>query len=581
MSAEVKIIDGSIILSYSFIYDESKVEENADLPKIENLLSYADRIFEQTKVYEFDKECNAYFKDIVLRIEGKKFVTYKLRIDYVKTLFFHDNIAVLYMKIIPATKDLKDLYNINRALTQFYSKQKSNESYIYFGKKTLDEIKIPLDEFEKFVDDFVKTKNTGEKFQQKDIKFCEEILEASKKEIKNYEEILSTKALKLAKYTDKDTKKLMIKVTPILLNGFTQVLLDRYYPVYTPYKSQEQRDYPYSGENHDGFKGQVGPLEKEKTSIENQNKNMFKSIKEEYNRHYLYYENQYKLVNQRYDDESIFEFIHYDTFITSLILKFVKQNKRLMYYDNFNPISTNYINSYITLVCDNLDGEYENNFLSFEPLLNSKASKGKKITNSDFFHIYQSQVDIFTLGNSHSILHLIDKDAKDIKNNKETTHFYTYMLTTIQRNFILNIITSSIVNINNIENSTINMKDSYKQLSSTLNKYNMFLTNYNFKIISNSASVDNSYNFFRKCNEVDKLAAQWSSISFKLKDFKSIISHILYKSPKKLALFILIFIVGFNLFNRLVNAFLDCVLNIPSCWEKLNEMGSLSLHFFR
>ena len=188
--------------------------------------------------------------------------------------------------------------------------------------------------------------------------------------------------------------------------------------------------------------------------------------------------------------------------------------------------------------------------------LNSKASKGDKITKSDFFEVYQSQADMFTLGNSHSIVHILDKKAKDIKNNKETTHFYTYLLTTVQRNFILNIINSSIVNINNLGEKTSSISDvkhTFLQLLNTMDKFNTFLTNYNFKVISNSSSVDNSYNFFRECNEVDKLTSQWTAISFKINNWKKILSHILQKRP--VYLFGLLALAGvlLKVFNQTVN----------------------------
>ena len=379
------------------------------------------------------------------------------------------------------------------------------------------------------------------------------MLNSTEKSISKYTDIFTDKSIKLAKF--ESNGEFIIKITPLMINEFTQTILDYYYPIYTPYISDEIKEYPLSSEKVDDLRGRVGIIEKEKEQIRCQ----------DCKRHYLYFEKQLELVNKKKEQENKFEFVHYDTFITSLILKYVAVNTRLKYYDNFNPISTSYINSYITLVCDGIADEYKNNFILFEPLLNSKGSKGENITNSDFFNVYQSQADMFTLGNSHSIVHILDKRAKDIKNNKETTHFYTYMLTTVQRNFILNIISSSIVNINNIDNKTASVSDiwhTFKQLSNTLDKFNMFLTNYNFKVISNNSSVDNSYNFFRECNEVDKLTSQWSSISSKMNDWKSILSHILQKRP--VYLFVLFAMIGIIIktFNHITDNLFSLISSI-------------------
>ena len=155
------------------------------------------------------------------------------------------------------------------------------------------------------------------------------------------------------------------------------------------------------------------------------------------------FENQQKIAQEKV----IFNFIHCDTFISSMVMPYLKKNNGTLYYDNFNPIATNYVNSYITLTCDSetLNDEYENNFVSFEPLVSSKTSKGSKITQADFFDIYQSQADMFTLGNSRNIVHILDTKAKGIKGNKEHDHFYVYLLTSVQKTFMLNIINSSIV----------------------------------------------------------------------------------------------------------------------------------------
>ena len=72
MDTSIKIIDGSIILSYSFIYDENSIGTRDKLPKIENLLSYADRIFEKNKIYKYENIQENHFGDITLRVQGTK-----------------------------------------------------------------------------------------------------------------------------------------------------------------------------------------------------------------------------------------------------------------------------------------------------------------------------------------------------------------------------------------------------------------------------------------------------------------------------------------------------------------------------
>ena len=170
MGDSVKIVDGSIILSYSFIYDEESISKVSTLPKIENLLSYADRIFEKNRIYKYDNIKNSYFEDVVLRIDGAKYQTYKLRIEDINILFFQNNTAILYIKIKPSNKDLTSLYKINRALTQFYAKQKSGNTSIYFGKEELSEIKISQEKFKEHITKFLNTKNMDKKTQNKNKK---------------------------------------------------------------------------------------------------------------------------------------------------------------------------------------------------------------------------------------------------------------------------------------------------------------------------------------------------------------------------------------------------------------------------
>ncbi len=536
MNTDINIENGSIILSYSFIYDEPIVEAiNEDenkLPKIENLLSYTDRLFANNKIIKYDTQ-SVFLYD--------KENIYKLKIDEMNILFFKNKIAILYIKLSSKDfLDIKKLYSINKALTSFYTKK--NNSYLYIGKDDPLLIKLPI---EKFKTDIKNLKNIDESYS--DI-----IIKALKNEVPKNTIIFEDEYIKL----NNIQKEMMIHIKIKKDNKFTKAFCKENYSFYDPHKTAE-RAYPFNKDEHKVFKGRVGFSYLEQRKIIKQN-NEF-DTDQTYNRHYLYFENQKKLAETKRKKENMFDFIHYDTFISSLITEYVKQNEGFQYYDTFNPKSTSYVNSYITLTCKSevINEEYQNNFVSFEPLLSSKTAKGKKITNPNFFNIYQSQADIFTIGNSHNIVHIIDKNAdNNMKKNKETDHFFVYLLTSMQRSFILNIINSSIIDINNLEENDValaKVMKSYNKLSNALNDYNNYLTNVNFKVISNNSSVDSSYNFFRKCNEIDKLTFQWDIVSMKFNGWKSVLSHVLSRNPKTFVLAIVILSLAIKLANTGVN----------------------------
>ena len=61
MQNAVKIEYGSIMLSYTFIYNRERVKECKDtLPKVENLLSYVDSLFKNNKIHK-SKANNVFF----------------------------------------------------------------------------------------------------------------------------------------------------------------------------------------------------------------------------------------------------------------------------------------------------------------------------------------------------------------------------------------------------------------------------------------------------------------------------------------------------------------------------------------
>jgi len=555
MNEKDSIIDeGSIILSYTFKYEENIIQDIKNkegknkvfskMPKIGNLLSYADRILDESIEYNYPQLEN---KEIVLRIDNDFF---PLHISYAKIAFFQNNMAILYFKIDLKKLTLLTLYKINRALTQFYMKEKNEDVSLYFGSKKIQGIKIQLSDFQQDL----------EKNCQK-LKEYETIKNSIDIEVERFTTVYKNNYFKINKYMDSINNRPMIRIDIIKNNAFTKQLLTKYYPIYSPYQEDSKKAYPLSDIKIDGFSGRVGIIEGEKQLLEE-----VQQCQNKEKRHYCYFENQLRLVEKKANEENKIEFIHYDTFITSLILKFVAVNDRVKLYDNFNPTATSNLHSYITLVSNdiNLKKVYEENFVNFEPLLNMKKHHGQTIIKPDFFKIYQSQADILTIGNAHSIVHILDKESKHIKNNKETIHYYIYIYTVLQRNFMLNIINSSIVNINKIGESNasiFDIKHNYKHLSDTIDKYNTFLTNYNFEVLSNSPSVNGSYEFFRKCNEVSKLASQWSTISYKLGNWKNILSIILQKHPGYFLFILGLAGIGIKIFNRILDIVLDIVFN--------------------
>jgi len=586
----IKIDKCSIILTYSFLYDECVVKKAAEdkkiknLPKVENLLNYVDKLFEKNRAITLlDTKKNIYLYAGII---------YELKLEKAEIYFFDNNIAFLYLKLTPLTEDLQSLYHINKALTTFYTKK--SDDYIYLGVKDPSSLNLEKKEFLEIVN-AIKV-NTKEDKILKDKK--NEILEEFHKEHELFNEYYSDNYISLKEI---ENERLLVEIS--MENEFTKAFYKIYiaknkkYELYSPHEKNddsfdenqeeifkdrasyckniftrafykifiaknnescyphETPHYPFDKSREKTFKDRVGYCKKEFKNINQQNEEF--TQENIGNRHYLYFENQQKLA----EDTEKFDFIHCDTFISSMVMKYLKKNDGTLYYDNFNPIATNYVNSYITLICDAeiINDEYKKNFVSFEPLISSKTNKGSKITQSDFFHIYQSQADIFTLGNSRNILHILDKKAKLMKSNKEHDHLFVYLLTSVQKIFLLNIINSSIV-----QNQKLNTIKIYSWLSKAKDNYNRFLTNYNFKVISNNSSVDSSYHFFRKCNRVDELSSQWNDVSFTFDDSKSILGHIIKLHP-------------------VLTIFITIIVSIPFLWQlisKYYEMLAKILNFF-
>ena len=503
----------SIILSYNFLYDESSVRDGLNDNSIhqndlnyENLLNYVDRLYEKNKILRYEKLNGE--KLYIYNKRKKK--SYTLNIDEIYILFFENNMAFLNIELTYNGTNLEELYSINKHLTSFYSRA-DDQIFVAIGDKNFNRINIDLETFEKDLQE--NDQDILKKFtEDKDTLYNSNNQHLLNKEL-NY--------------------KIIKKINKITLNqNDGESLNSTYLELYTP---KTKKDFPFDNSILKEFKERVGPTKEEKRSIALQNDTPDSNA----NQHYLYFENQQKLTKDMKKEQNKLRYIDYNTFITSLIIKYVKPNNGVFFYDNINFIATNYINSYITLSCssENINSASENNFLYFEPLISSKTKRGLKITSPDYFNILQSQADIFTIGNSHNIVHILD-DTIDtsIKERKKSDHFYTYQLSQLQRNSMLRIITASILNINDIAEEKLFLKKSkhiwqtFKMINKSIEDFKKFLTNINFSIISNSSSMDNSYQFFRKCNEVDILTSQWNTISFKFKNSKSTIEFILNES---------------------------------------------------
>jgi hypothetical protein len=553
----INIDDCSIILTHSFIYDEDVVNSEDDIgefPNIDNLLSYVKAINKEVKV-----KSKIFTHDNITLYGKKENIAYNLNIEDTKIYFFDNNIAFLYIKITPTQKDLESLYNINRMLTSLYKKDR--DSYVYIGKKTPFKNKPcpTISTTKKKSIEYLKVNNSYKKYKA----YINELINKISENTIENKYFFEDDRLKI-KFI-KNTQQIWIEI--VKYDTLTKAILKLYvednkeiFQFYTPHnEDKSQRDYPLTTCSlDDEVKGRVGLTKDEKKKLSENSGN----------KHYWDIEKHIFAVEEEKD---IYSFINYDTFITSLILKYVKHNDSIFYFDNFNPLATKYINSYITLTCESkvLDDEYENNFISFEPLLSSKVNKGNKLTNADYFNIYQSQVDMFTIGNAHNIVHILDTKAKDIKANKEQDHFHTYLLTNVQRVFILNIINNSISHNKNILGTGIReIINKYNIFSMTRKKFTNFMTNYNFQVISNSSSIDKSYSFFRKCNDIDKLFEQWRLVSARFTTWRDVIAHISKVHPVLLVLFVALIPIVIKLLNLLLNKFIDI--------DYINLLGSVS-----
>ena len=514
--------EANIKLSFPFMYSKEVVENlgESNFKKIsssedyhpENLLSYVDRLYSKNLVCNYKVE--EYFIHLFNQAKNEMFL---LDLKEVTITFFADEIAFLNLHLKVKYTSVEELYKINKYITNIYTKTaSSNPVFVHLSKKNA--LKINMEK-EKFQSGYLEC------FNKED---CMEIDALMHSEDKFKQIVVSE--IKFKKYT-KDGLE-FIEISGLNDSKLSQSILERHCKeqmnFYTPYK-KDKRDYPFSPSKSDEetmFKGRVGFNHEEYQKIKGMNENFDPEHMDGVNRHYLYFENQLKIFENAKEKE---EFIHYDTFLTSLILEFVKPNKGYMFYDNFNPLATSYLNNYITIEVDTqtLQEEIKSNYITYEPLVSIKTKKGSKIESVDFFEAFQSQADIITIGNTHSIVHLIGNGSSSLVNNKLTTHYFVYQLTLFQKVKILNIINQTILN-NNGKNFVFRIWRSYKNMmaiNEQVDEFKKFLTNYNFSVISNSASVDASYKFFRKCNDVDKLAGQWNTISLKFGDFKEIFAH--------------------------------------------------------
>lgn len=513
--------EANIKLSFPFIYSKEKLNSPiqkdaykeigiAENHHPENLLSYVDRLYSKNRVCRYKN-----FPTNMQLYNHNKNEMFLLDIEEITINFYTDNIAFLNIWFKVQFSTLEELYKINKYITSIYTKTSaSNQVFVHLGNQSSLKIKIKKEEFQK---------RYLEYFKKDDRVAIEKLLQSDKA----HEKVLLHE-IEFKKYTNDNQE--FIEISKLNSSAISKKILNRYsqehLSFYSPYQ-EGKKDYPFSPSDRDEekiFKGRVGFNETEKLKIQEMNKKFNgEKIDEKINQHYIYFENQLKIFENKK------KFIHYDTFITSLILEFVKLNSGYMFYDNFNPLATSYLNNYIVLEIDNttLKQEMQQNYISYEPLISIKTNRGTTIDSMDYFEAFQSQTDIATIGNSHSIVHLIGAQNKSIVNNKLTSHYFTYQLTLFQRVKILNIINQTILN-NDAKRYFEKMLKSYKNMraiNNQIDEYKKYLTNYNFSVISNSASVDASYKFFRACNNIDKLTNQWNTISYKFGDIEDIFSH--------------------------------------------------------
>ena len=216
-----------------------------------------------------------------------------------------------------------------------------------------------------------------------------------------------------------------------------------------------------------------------------------------------------------------FRAIHFDTFITSLFVDFVKLNKKTEYYDNFNPLGTNYMNVYTAFKEENLDEVYENNFSKYEPFLHNKKNAGS-IKKIDFFDVYQTQADWFIITNEYNLINIVTpKTFHNVNGIIENQRFLVYLLVTFQNIYL------TMSEIKAILTNTGNIIKTLQFTSSSVNQYIEFLNNYNFADISDEPSLNSYYHFLKKSKGIESKLSNLKLISTYNSSFKDILHNII------------------------------------------------------
>jgi hypothetical protein len=336
-------------------------------------------------------------------------------------------------------------------------------------------------------------------------------------ESKNLEELYYFNSLFVKIYSKEDSPCYIVKekskdklnIEEKMQNYFNSYLINhkvksikKFYYFYNPYK-----DTKFEKEKKtDLFKTRVGLLEEEKDLMNNI------SLK------HLHYGNFKKILEEL--DTNICA-IHFDTFITSLYIDFVKLNKKVEYYDNFNPLGVNFLYVYTTFIDNSLEKSHKENFAKYEPFLNNKKNKGE-IIQSDFFNIYQSDTDWFIISNTQNLINILTKKTFDKSENSiYKQRFLIYLLILFQKLY-LHILENKFIFTNS---DSLIKKILF--ISDSRNDYIEFLNNYNFSEVSDEPSISNYYKNLKKNNQIDEKISNLRFILFFNKDIKESIRYVI------------------------------------------------------
>ncbi len=262
-----------------------------------------------------------------------------------------------------------------------------------------------------------------------------------------------------------------------------------------------------------------------------------------------------------------FRAVHYDTFFTSFYVDFVKINTKIEYYDNFNPLDTNYLHVYTTFIEDNLKENLEENFAKYEPFLHNKKSKGE-ILVADFFDIYQTQADWFIIGNEQNLINILKKETYDkIQTNIKNQRFLLYLFMSFQSVFL------TMAENKLIFSNTGNFFKKVNFIIDSMDEYVEFLSNYNFVDISDEPSINSYYKFLQKNKNIHNKLDALKALSGFHRSFKNITQNLI--SKKSLIVWIILTPIIFKAINEIYKFIWDLLNGF--CSSNLFWCGSLGV----